>query len=64
MWVLQLCGLVLIASIVLGVSWRLVEDKLEKRARARQEALDKELNDFLESLGDVNTVAVPTTKNN
>lgn len=64
MWLLQLFGLVLVAGLVLGLVWRFVEDKLEKRARAKREALDTELDQYQQSAATVNTVVASTTKNN
>jgi hypothetical protein len=64
MWFLEALVLVVLAGAVLGVVWRFVEDKLEKRDRRRREALDAELNDFQQSQATVNTVSAPTTKSN
>lgn len=36
MWLLQLVGISVIAGVVLGVSWRLVESYLEKRQGENQ----------------------------
>ena len=64
MWFFEALGLVVLAGAVLGLVWRFVEDRLEKRDRRRQEALDAELNDFQQGQATVNTVTVPTTKSN